>query len=1298
MLSTPSTPEPVPRELGPPHEDELAQPISKVPMQMLVQEDSSSIRRAASEHGTPREGLQQHGGMGTSLPPPPRTRPMAIRQHSYSASASDRDGSSEGRRSDESGKRGHGALSLCLFVSVMTSVSMIGFASSQTLALPPSHYALRAALRTIPTARAFSTSSSRLTKVAVLGGIGQPLSLLLKQDKLVSSLSLYDIRGAPGVAADVSHVDTPSTVKGYPQDKLSEALQGVKVVVIPAGVPRKPGMSRDDLFNTNAGIVRDLAQAVADNAPDAHILIISNPTVPIAAEVLKKAGKFDPKRLFGVTTLDVVRAARFLSEVDGAATPTRLRQSKVGQSLQPDSEKWKALVNRIQYGGDEVVKAKDGAGSATLSMAYAAAKFTNQLLRALNGEKGIVAPTFVKSPLYEKEGVEFFSSAVELGTNGVAKIHPVGNVSPAEQKLIDECLPELKKNIAKGANLMEIDLDDGKKQKHDEEDPGTEPQSSDVHIIAREGKEDELQATLTHQIELEIALRKRVARVIEARIAWAEQLKKVLTKGQGKQVTPDPVQARQQAIESFRALHAPLDLDPHTTHPEDTYHLCRNLPHPIHRHQRHLPNTSILSPNHPTTHSYSCPVHTPHGPSYAYASHDEFLRSPGASTLIDAFQDPTRYAQIINEGIQVKLGGVRGLKELFESAVEGVGLGLSADTGELARLLGRKARKGEIRAFGQDEVVDIESVDEPVGNQRWKKYGVWAPRRRNRVQEENDDKGELDCEPTGSCAPDKAYVETPAIHVPNASRFHIKKRIVISDWSRSLRRGSVQPGGPTHRWMIRLNAPSYSDHITTFLSALRVQCASIPPVFEDTITCSSPPFAISRLSKQPFLARVTLIFADDNTKDVVITHWIDLDPVRSGNATLGVEQIFDVELDKNAQLLPPDTSNVPNKDTCELIEETVVKSEPQEGIYFSAEASEDEKVPLNEEPEPVHERIVPVLCKLRTRLPLTLEDAARFGHVPQVPYMLFDSHQDLLDAVHGRRKAIEMAYTRALLSMLKTEYSSYDADMEPGLVESLTTTQLYAHLLTEKSFPRPELSVARIKMEEASPVPDELVLSIPEGIQYCGVCGLDISRHPPTSRILGPSKFACIASGSFQRPTCDIGLWTTLRPLREIIQRVNLAPGAITTLGSRASLRGASQLVDCAPPHMTLAFHALTRYWRLKTFEYASKRHNANPSSEIKLPLELLGVDESHVDRTLAPHALLTLIAQIFIKRTAKEALRARSEMLGGLSQVPEKSILTTTHVSRALMDGRNSAGWLPLMAVARIGIIHSDTMHSTGV
>jgi len=71
------------------------------------------------------------------------------------------------------------------------------------------------------------------------GGIGQPLSLLLKIEPLVTELSLYDIRGAPGVAADVSHVDTAAKVKGYTADQLDAALEGVEVVVIPAGVPRK---------------------------------------------------------------------------------------------------------------------------------------------------------------------------------------------------------------------------------------------------------------------------------------------------------------------------------------------------------------------------------------------------------------------------------------------------------------------------------------------------------------------------------------------------------------------------------------------------------------------------------------------------------------------------------------------------------------------------------------------------------------------------------------------------------------------------------------------------------------------------------------------------------------------------------------------------------------------------------------------------------------------------------------------------------------------------------------------------
>ncbi|KAJ3528526.1 hypothetical protein NMY22_g9379 [Coprinellus aureogranulatus] len=109
----------------------------------------------------------------------------------------------------------------------------------------------------------------------------------------------------------------------------------------------------------------------------------------------------------------------------------------------------RAVLNRF-LGGDEVVKAKDGAGSATLSMAYAGAKFANSVLRGLNGEKGVVTPTFVKSPLFADQGVEYFSSNVELGPNGVEQIHPIGQITAEEEKLLEACLPELKKNIEKG--------------------------------------------------------------------------------------------------------------------------------------------------------------------------------------------------------------------------------------------------------------------------------------------------------------------------------------------------------------------------------------------------------------------------------------------------------------------------------------------------------------------------------------------------------------------------------------------------------------------------------------------------------------------------------------------------------------------------------------------------------------------------------------------------------------------------------------------------------------------------------
>lgn len=312
-------------------------------------------------------------------------------------------------------------------------------------------------------------------KVAVLGaagGIGQPLSLLIKMSPLVSDLHLYDIANVKGVAADLSHCNTPSQVKDFTgASELANCLKGVNVVVIPAGVPRKPGMTRDDLFNINAGIVRDLVSAVADNCPGAFIQIISNPvnsTVPIAAEVLKQKGVYDPKKLFGVTTLDVVRANTFVAQkknlklidvdvpvVGGHAGITILPLlSKTRPSVSFTDEEIEELTVRIQNAGTEVVEAKAGAGSATLSMAYAAARFVESSLRALDGDGDVYECSFVESDLTD---LPFFASRVKLGRKGVEALIPsdLQGLTEYEQKALEALKAELKASIEKGITFAQ---------------------------------------------------------------------------------------------------------------------------------------------------------------------------------------------------------------------------------------------------------------------------------------------------------------------------------------------------------------------------------------------------------------------------------------------------------------------------------------------------------------------------------------------------------------------------------------------------------------------------------------------------------------------------------------------------------------------------------------------------------------------------------------------------------------------------------------------------------------------------
>lgn len=270
-----------------------------------------------------------------------------------------------------------------------------------------------------------------------------------------------------GMAADLGHIPTPIKVKGFSGEaELPQALTRADVVIIPAGVPRKPGMTRDDLFNINASIVRNLVAACAKHCPEAHLLIISNPvnsTVPIAYETMRALGVSRPS-VFGVTTLDIIRARTFVGELKGL-DPRKVSISVVGGHSGPtivpllstvsprvafSDEEAKALVQRIQYGGDEVVKAKAGAGSATLSMAFAAKEFYDSFMAALDGTSNSKPVAFVKTDQYP---AGYFACEVSLGPDGAVKAVaalPSTGLSPYEQDLLKVAMADLAKDIRKG--------------------------------------------------------------------------------------------------------------------------------------------------------------------------------------------------------------------------------------------------------------------------------------------------------------------------------------------------------------------------------------------------------------------------------------------------------------------------------------------------------------------------------------------------------------------------------------------------------------------------------------------------------------------------------------------------------------------------------------------------------------------------------------------------------------------------------------------------------------------------------
>ncbi|RKF15805.1 malate dehydrogenase [Alginatibacterium sediminis] len=307
----------------------------------------------------------------------------------------------------------------------------------------------------------------KVTVLGAAGGIGQALSLLLKtQLPAGSDLSLYDIAPVtPGVAVDLSHIPTQVAIKGFAGEDPTAALEGADIVLISAGVARKPGMDRSDLFNINAGIVKNLIEKVALTCPKACIGIITNPvntTVPIAAEVLKNAGVYDPAKLFGITTLDVIRSETFLAEAKGL-NPADVKINVIGghsgvtilplisqTGLDFSDAEIAAMTTRIQNAGTEVVEAKAGGGSATLSMGQAAARFCLSLVKASQGED-VIECAYVDGG---SEHSKFFAQPIKLGPSGVKEVLGYGEISAFEKQAIEGMLETLDGDIKIGVDFV----------------------------------------------------------------------------------------------------------------------------------------------------------------------------------------------------------------------------------------------------------------------------------------------------------------------------------------------------------------------------------------------------------------------------------------------------------------------------------------------------------------------------------------------------------------------------------------------------------------------------------------------------------------------------------------------------------------------------------------------------------------------------------------------------------------------------------------------------------------------------
>jgi malate dehydrogenase len=287
---------------------------------------------------------------------------------------------------------------------------------------------------------------SRKGKVAVIGAgfYGSTTAQRLAEYDVFEEVVLTDIiEGKPeGLALDMNQ---SRPIEGFetkvtgqttgPSGEGYEAIAGSDIVVITAGLPRKPGMSRMDLIDVNTKIVRDVVENVVKHAPEAVLIVVSNPLDEMTALAAKVSG-FPSNRVLGQAgMLDTARFSYFVAEKLGVPVGSvrTLTLGSHGDTMVPvpsacsvdgkplasllSAEEIEALVQRTRNGGGEI-NALLKTGSAYYAPSAAAAR----MARAVTEDSGAVMPVCAwVDGQYGISGV-YLGVEAEIGSGGVRRV------------------------------------------------------------------------------------------------------------------------------------------------------------------------------------------------------------------------------------------------------------------------------------------------------------------------------------------------------------------------------------------------------------------------------------------------------------------------------------------------------------------------------------------------------------------------------------------------------------------------------------------------------------------------------------------------------------------------------------------------------------------------------------------------------------------------------------------------------------------------------------------------------------